>query len=219
MLNHEADTPWLHKPVRSLWLLNLYGIQTPTVTSYPIGDRFISSLGTDYIYLNDKESAYCRGNLKGAVLDRALIVVACGNELVLLTEDGDVVERIGSAYGMPSPVDALGRCNKVLCLQSQNEVYLINIDQLSWQVLDPTSQIQLEKSMAGTLPDADRQGLLRQHMGDGISWERVLLDLHSGRLFGLGPWLMDIVAVFLILLAISGVSMWYGGYRRRRIRK
>jgi uncharacterized iron-regulated membrane protein len=40
--------------------------------------------------------------------------------------------------------------------------------------------------------------------------ERVFQDLHSGRL--LGPWriiLVDIVALLLIISALSGAWMWY----------
>jgi uncharacterized iron-regulated membrane protein len=37
----------------------------------------------------------------------------------------------------------------------------------------------------------------------------VILDLHSGRLFGrIGVWLFDIAAILLILLALSGTLIW-----------
>ena len=41
--------------------------------------------------------------------------------------------------------------------------------------------------------------------GAGPSWERVLQDLHSGRLFGAaGIFLIDLTGVIILLLAISG---------------
>ena len=44
--------------------------------------------------------------------------------------------------------------------------------------------------------------------GKGLTVERVLLDLHSGRILGkVGPLLMDLVAVFLIVLSLSGLIL------------
>jgi len=213
LLNHVSSIRGLHEPVRSLWLLEAYGIEAPTTKSYAVGNRYITSLGRDYFYLDLDESAYCRGTLKGAVAHSNMIVVACGDELVLLSERGEVVERIGSAYGLPAPVENLGLCGEALCLSSKDQRYTINIDQLSW--LPVNAEISMDISKTVTLPQKYERTLVQNYMGDSISWERVLLDLHSGRLLGLGPWLMDIAALFLIMLAISGVSMWYSGRRRK----
>jgi len=47
-----------------------------------------------------------------------------------------------------------------------------------------------------------------------ISWQRVVLDMHSGRWFGpLGPWIVDLAALVLLFLACSGFWIWYS--RRR----
>ena len=44
--------------------------------------------------------------------------------------------------------------------------------------------------------------------GRGLTVERLLLDLHSGRILGeAGPLLMDLVAVFLIVLSLSGLIL------------
>lgn len=43
-----------------------------------------------------------------------------------------------------------------------------------------------------------------------ISWQRVLLDLHSGRWFGsYGIWIVDIAALMLLFLALSGSWIWF----------
>ncbi|MGS0729088.1 PepSY-associated TM helix domain-containing protein, partial [Shewanella sp. 0m-11] len=42
-----------------------------------------------------------------------------------------------------------------------------------------------------------------------LTWERVLLDMHSGRFFGsLGPWIMDLVALSLLIMAFTGCYIW-----------
>ncbi len=42
-----------------------------------------------------------------------------------------------------------------------------------------------------------------------VTWDRLLLDLHTGRFFGhLGPYVMDLAAILLLLLAVSGGYNW-----------
>ena len=49
----------------------------------------------------------------------------------------------------------------------------------------------------------------KQYRSRFLNWERVILDAHSGRLFGnIGVIFMDIVAIMLILLSISGIYIW-----------
>lgn len=62
------------------------------------------------------------------------------------------------------------------------------------------------------MPLADQELLRFQQLFRGriLPWERVILDLHSGRIFGpWGPWLMDAAAILLLFLAGSGVSIWW----------
>ena len=48
------------------------------------------------------------------------------------------------------------------------------------------------------------------YSGSPLSYERVLLDLHSGRIFGrVGVLVVDAAAVALLLLALSGFYMWF----------
>jgi hypothetical protein len=52
-------------------------------------------------------------------------------------------------------------------------------------------------------------------MEEALTWDRVLLDLHTGRFFGgFGPYAMDAAAILLLLLVFSGVYNWL-----KRIRK
>lgn len=48
--------------------------------------------------------------------------------------------------------------------------------------------------------------------GRWLSLERILLDVHSGRIFGhYGPWLMDGAALMLLILAATGIIGWLRG--------
>lgn len=59
------------------------------------------------------------------------------------------------------------------------------------------------------VPAALRTELIRQYRGRGLSVERLLLDLHAGRLLGaFGVWLVDLTAVVCLGLAVSGLWLW-----------
>lgn len=213
LLNHTSELHLADRPLRQTWLLSLYGIQKPVITSYQLGDQWVSHLGGEYLYLDAKELAYCSGHLHGAISQPEFAVAACGNELLLFTPAGEVVERIGAVYGLPQPLNGLGVCDQQLCVKSGTQLHQVNIEQLKWQDYQGQA-VSLTKNQR--LPKAIKQPLLNDYYGNAISWERVLLDLHNGHLFQMGPWLMDMVGVLLIVLAVTGVTMWYSGQRRRR---
>lgn len=219
-LNHVDTLLWDQKPVKNSALLWLYGVKTPQINSFQVGDSWFSHLGGSHLYVNEDESVGCQGKFVGALAYQQLIITACGDEIILLTKGGDMIERIGAVYNVPSPLERIGLCPKLegteqLCLQSQGRVHHANIDQLRWPVLPDETFVPSEQAV---LPENLRETLLAEYFSGGITWERVVLDLHSGRLFGMGPWLMDIVGIMLILLSFSGVVLW-GQSRVKKARK
>ena len=218
LLNHTSHLALMQKPVRSAWLLALYGISAPAISSYRLEtdgaeqSQWLSHLG-ERLYLDQQELAYCASRLRGTLTLDAYSVAACADELLLFSAAGEVIERIGAVYGVPQPVEGLGFCDGKPCLQTSEHYYLINLEQLTWQPYQPGAVALAEPH---PLPPAIKQSLLDSYYGDAITWERVLLDLHNGNLLQLGPWLMDLVALSLMVLAGTGVTMWYRGQRRRR---
>ena len=73
-----------------------------------------------------------------------------------------------------------------------------------------------------SLPTADeREALESAWRGRGLTVERVLLDLHSGRLFALsGKVILDIVGIGMILLSIGALTTsligMFVGFKRLR---
>ena len=69
-----------------------------------------------------------------------------------------------------------------------------------------------------TLNENEREKLLIAYRGNGLKLERVILDLHSGRIFGqYGVFIMDAAAIALLWLSLSG--MWVWNSRRRKMHK
>ena len=60
-----------------------------------------------------------------------------------------------------------------------------------------------------TLPPGLRDRLVETYRGKGLPLERVLLDVHSGRILGAwGVYLVDAAAVLFLGLVLTGLWMW-----------
>ena len=59
------------------------------------------------------------------------------------------------------------------------------------------------------MSDEKTQQIESYFLGKGVSLEQFFLDLHNGNIIkGFGKWLLDIIAIFLLLISISGVWIW-----------
>lgn len=206
LINHADRWQLVQRPVQSSLLLNLYGIELPEPVSYLVKGQWLSQVSGNQLFVNKKAVGPCQGKFAGALtLEDARMVAACGDELLHLTGDGEIIERLGAVYALPSPIDRLGTCDNRPCLESGGRKYLLDLENLRWNQIDSSEFVAVAATTAPVDLDA---AIAAQFTATGLDWERVLLDLHSGRLFGLGPWLMDLLAVGLILIAISGLTIW-----------
>jgi hypothetical protein len=169
------------------------------------------------LYWGTEPLASCRGLLVGAAKHDTGYVAACEQELLFLDEQGRLVEKIGATFGLPIPVEQLGGCGEQLCIRTPRRLFELDFINLSFK---PLVGVQPTWSEPTLLNDASRQTIYELSRGQGLSWERVMLDLHSGRLFGAaGVWVVDIAAVLLLFLALSGFVLWYQHMRVKRARK
>ncbi|UTA49131.1 PepSY domain-containing protein [Simiduia sp. 21SJ11W-1] len=212
-LNHTDDLALAEQPLRHRLLLNLYGISEPEVASLAIGEGQWLSRAGDYLYWNSRKLARCPGSQISAVpLAQDLLLARCDQALLILA-NGEIAERIGASYGTPQPMGPLGHCGGAVCMQSGRANYLFDVDQLRWTRTEQAFTHTLEEQQ----PPAPLQAELgKRWLTADVNWQRLMLDLHAGRPFGLGPWLMDAVALLIIVLAMSGFGIWLAGRKRRR---
>ncbi len=216
LLNHTSEIELGKSPVRQPWLLSFYGVGTPETVHFSLDKRWISGDDNQYLYLDGHQFAYCNGKLIGVAQIDDLLVAACSNELILMTSTGEVVERLGSTYGLPVPLNSIGDCGERLCLQSQGTIWTADLQQLVWEASVESTK-SANWSRASTIPPALHDIIVDEQLGSDLSWERVVQDIHSGRIFGQwGVWAVDLAAVFLLFLSLSGFFLWYQQSRRRR---
>ncbi|MDH3900042.1 MAG: PepSY domain-containing protein, partial [Gammaproteobacteria bacterium] len=136
-------------------------------------------------------------------------------QLLLFTANGELIERLDGATGVPAGMLSLGLTPAgELAIHAAHGYYRTDDSFLEWH---ETEDLEADWSRS-TVPSAELRSALQQAWrGTGLTLERLLLDLHSGRILGSwGVYLVDAAAVLFLLLAISGVWLW--GKRRAAAR-
>jgi hypothetical protein len=211
-LNHSDDLGLDSRFVDWPWLYRLYGENTVELPAYRAGKHWIYRSGAGRVYVDQIELAPCRGELVGAASE-GILFAACSEELLLATGSGELVESVSATTGLPVPLSGIGLADGRLVIQAQGKWWLADLDRLEFD--EPArSGVIIEQLAPGELPQSLRAVLPGRDAW--LNWERVLLDLHSGRLGGrLGVWLMDTAGLMLSLLGLSGVAMWFLHRRAR----
>lgn len=207
-INHSDQLGLDNKYIKSDWLLDWYDIgpAVPPV-SYRSGNDWISIIDSR-IYFNDREIQAHGEFLSGMVEAGNLYVVAFHDFLLLLSKEGRIIEKISGADGIPGTIMNIGRVNNdTFIIATETGNYINGADIGNWQQKPVMTS---EWSTPDKLPPAYMDKIMALYRGRGLSIERVLLDIHSGRF--IGKWsivILDIIAVLIIFSAISGMWMWY----------
>ena len=212
-INHSNGLGIDQRKVSQSFVLGWYGLGKPSnIQSYLVGDDWISFAGSQ-LYINDKSVSTIQGGV-GAVSSGDLYIAASGDELLLLDHDGNLVERLPWASISEAPIEAIGlQLNKTVSVRSAGQVWLADADLLNWQrAEEPITSLDWSSSQVA--PDELQESITHLYRGDGLSLERVLLDLHSGRIFGaIGVLVYDLLALALGFLSISGLVLWFRSRR------
>jgi hypothetical protein len=210
MLNHSSKLNLQENSIQSSWLLKWYGISEPEISSYAVGNDWLSHLGSNDLYFNGQRVASCVPPFHGGLLIQDILVAGCSNELLLFTRQGEIIERLGSLHGLPVPISGLGIAEDHLVVASNTDMGFYDMDKGVWLRLADGGALPLQQPAPQSIPTDLRDNLASQFTGSEINMERVLLDVHSGRFFGeYAVYVFDLMALFFCLLAMSGVWVWY----------
>ncbi len=207
-LNHGAALALKDLRVTNDWVLSFYRPEpkTPPV-SYPAGGAWLTWLEGG-LYLDGRPIAEGTAAPKGALALGDLIAVGTGDELLLFTLRGKLVERLSDA-GLPGPIEAMGRSRDgQVVLQTPRGRFSSDADFSTWR----TTETDAAWSSPAAAPQAVRNEVLAAYRGRGVPLERLLLDIHTGRIVGpWGPYLMDAAALCLLVLLGTGIYNWLRG--------
>ncbi len=217
MINHSQSWGWYEKPVYSSLLRVLYGIPPLTVSrGFSVPEQGWVTQSGDDVRLEQTTLLHCPLPLAGALGWSQGMVLLCDGQLHLYTRDGELIETMSD---LPASQEVGLSADGALLLAGRGTVWLLDDSRWEWQPLPADGSADAQWAMWRSLPEVDSQRLSQSIPLPGISRERVLLDLHSGRLFGdWGVWLVDLSAILMVFLALSGSLTWALRRWRKRSR-
>lgn len=211
LLNHSDHLDLANRHVSQEWLLSLYGIAPPSQIEGLSVDGHWLAQGGDRAYLDGHLIG--TGNIVGAASTAFGVVVAFPGHLQLHLDDGELVEALPFTT-TPAPLSNVIVTNEGVVLVAGDDGFLANED---FTTFTPTRIPDVRGTEFLPLPEDLAQTVRVDVLHHSLTWERVLLDLHAGRMFsGAGVWLADIAALLLLLLAVTGVIVWVQRTTRNR---
>ena len=212
-INHSNGLGLDQRHVSQPFVLDWYGLGEPeSIRSFALGNDWLSFAGSQ-LYLNGS-SVSTISNGVGAVSSHNILIAAGNDELLLLNRDGRLIERL--PWGPPGagPIESIGLLTDgFVMVKSLNQLWLADADLLNWQRTEGTGASP-QWALSESAPRVILQAITINYRGDGLSLERLLLDFHSGRIFGsVGILVYDLLALATGFLAISGLVFWLRGRR------
>jgi PepSY-associated transmembrane protein len=209
--NHGAALGLDAKRVHSGWLDRWYGIaaEVPRAAFRSRSHELVAANGR---WLLDARPAGDElPQPLGLVEVGDMLVVASAGSLYVLRADGRLVDRLDGPALPGSPIESLGSDGAGVVLRTRGGVFA-SADVVSWRSGGPR---QVSWSAPAELSPAERRSYAAA-LAPGIPLQRLLLDVHSGRIAGrYGPLAVDLAALVLIVLAASGAWL-FASHRRRR---
>ena len=214
-LNHGHEWRLDQRFVSWGWLLDAYGIHAPEFAESFVANGHRATLMGQHLYLDEQLVAADAEGLNGMVALETMLVVATHDGALLLTPGGELVERLDLATELPGPIQRLGLRDGRAVIQSRGAEFAADADVTGFAPTDMDDGAGTDWSDASPAPAELLERLRRDYRGRGLTVERLLADLHSGRIVGkAGPYIMDFIAISLIILSMTGLFQWRQRGRR-----
>ncbi len=206
LLNHTSELKLKQRFITTDWILDYYGIKiSPISNGIKLQDQLWLIHSKTSLFLNDALLDKNIQQLQGAVLFQdQFIAILADNILFLLTLKGELVEKL--SY-LPANPQNIGIFNQQVILKTAENLFVTDETFSQWKPLEKNNDIIFSK--LEELPFQLKQQLNEQSRFGLLNVERILLDLHSGRIFGWwGVYVMDAMGLILLWLAGSGGWLW-----------
>lgn len=168
------------------------------------------------LFLGDIAAIGFTGKMNGAVNIDEGVVVSTEENLYLYQLSGQLLDQVGSAL-LPDKVMRLGLMADIVVIETRAGIFTGDETLSFWTML---GDADVNWSVVEQLSESGRREALRRYSGSGVPFGRLMLDLHTGRLFGVvGQTVVWIGTLIMIFLAISGGVMWAKRFSRMRSKR
>ncbi|HNV88540.1 MAG TPA: PepSY-associated TM helix domain-containing protein [Methylotenera sp.] len=212
VLNHTDALSLAKREVKASWLMHWYGLKsTVPKQGYLFKDGFLAAADGRWVMDGHILREGAEQPPLGAMTWNQARVIAGAEALYLYTAEGQLIDKLSDAELPGKPIRQLGLAGDKLVLATVRG-HFSSSDALTWQ---PHDGEQPTWSSLQALPNAELKEV-KQAFAPSLPLERIILDLHSGRIFGrYGPLLMDLAAIVLVVLSLSGVWIYLRTVRKK----
>lgn len=214
LLNHTEELSLDKKKAGSSLLNSWYGIKVPKASEGLKYDLDWVAQVADKLFIEEKQ-------VKGLIIDELLgakkspfgWLVATNNSLILISHKAELIDIVHSH--LPIKHSFLYQQKMFLKLQD-NKYYQFPPPYEKLQHIDFT-ETDIEQQYFMPLPYRVKSMINKQLQKEGLTLERVVLDIHSGRFFGkFGVYVVDFFSVLFLMLSITGLWMFLKQSKREK---
>ncbi|MGB0894137.1 MAG: PepSY domain-containing protein [Parashewanella sp.] len=210
-INHRKDFNLAKTAVTQKWLLDYYDIAKPNniLTSRYKNNQIV--IVDNLVWLNKQLILEADAPIITAAITDSYVIAVDADQLYLFDSSGKPVETQDITTGLPTPISRIAiEQDDTVWIESGNQLYHSDPELIDWVPAEPFHPIhwsQLTPSHAAMLE--------LQVRSIHLSWQRVILDLHSGRFFGtFGKWLWDCIAILCLFIILSGSYVFFKQHRK-----
>lgn len=203
-LSHTDALGLARHEINTSWLMRWYGLK-PSVPSrgYLFKDGYLAAADGRWV-MDGRVLSEAGLTPVGALSWGSMRGMANADMLYLYLPDGRLVDKLSGAALPGRHIKRLGSLGHALVLETAQGSFVTD-DGLTWR---PLTSGQPSWSGEQNLPGSASAGL-RAAFSPSLPLERIILDLHSGRIFGhSGPMVMDVAAIVLVVLSLSGIWIY-----------
>lgn len=205
LLSHAPSLGLDRVPIPARLAASLY----PEVGEGQEGRHQVTTLGAlvergGDLFLDGRAVARRVGRLLGAAPMAGDLVAVGTGRIVVLSPAGDLLEEVDAATLPAEPDRVASAPDGRLMLGSGDKVFATS-DLMTWNEAEPRA-VRWKETVPG-MPEGgpEPEGGMRE-----VSLQRLLIDIHTGRVAGsLGVFVMDAAAILLLALSFSGAAGWY----------
>ena len=208
VLNHTDRLQLGRQHLNSASINAWYGRVAPAIDDgFAVANRWVLQAGSR-VFLDAHEVFRHTAQLTGALAQAGALYVLFEDQLVELDNSLNVVDVYTALDGLAPPLTRIATSPSAVVVETARGAMYLDRESGRWRAVDAA---QAPQWIAPAIPPADLIAKVSVGFaGDGVTVERVLTDLHSGRLFGsAGVLIVDLAALAMLLLAVSGVYLWF----------
>lgn len=212
-LNHTESLSLGKSLISSEWLLDHYGVKKPELIRYFYNKKI--SVTNNYVWLENQLLTETNDAIISATKYQQFWLVLTSSQLIIFDSLGNLIDKLDTTLGLPENINQLGINNNYIIVQTPTGLYKTDENLIDWLKFTPKDAVSWFNEEAITEKEINQAS--QRYRSQFLSLERVILDAHSGRLFGdFGVFIVDITGIILILLSISGIYIWLRHAKTKR---